>query len=122
MSAVREAHAVLHLAMETPAPQHKVVEAAIIRLGDALEAYEELDACALSWEWVFPELRGEADPDEAALQMAAGAAEVAAQDLVEAMAAHPWHGHDARPLAMAGITAGGDAGTEEEATIPGVGK
>jgi hypothetical protein len=97
---VREAHAVLHVAMEAPACE--VTEAAIVRLGDALETYAELDSRALSWEWVYPELIGEGDPDDAALRKAADEVDAVTDDLIKVMAAH--------------------CGTENEMTIPGVGK
>jgi hypothetical protein len=96
---VREAHAVLHVAMEAPACE--AVEAAIVSLGDALETYAELDSRAMSWEWAYPELTGEADPDDAALRKAADEVDAATDDLIRVMAAH--------------------CGTEDEMTIPGVG-
>jgi hypothetical protein len=83
---VREAHAVLHLAME--APGCEAVDVAKVALGDALETYQELDGNGLHWETVYPHLGDEADPDDTALRMAAEEAESAAEDLIKVMAAH----------------------------------
>jgi len=98
---VREAHAVLHLAMERP--DRGALADEVIKLADVLDAYAEISEGEIPAVWAFPDLRGE-------------------EDLVKAMAGHCGAGHDPRPLALAGITAGGDAGTESEMTIPGVGK
>jgi hypothetical protein len=117
---VREAHAVLHLAMEAPGRAKTATQ--IIALAGWLDAYAELDAGEVPGDWAFPELRDDADPDGEALRKAAREVEAAAGDLVKAMAAHCGQGHNARPLALAGITAGGDAGTASEMTIPGAGK
>jgi hypothetical protein len=84
---VREAHAVLHLAIEAPWAC-EAVQAAAVSLGDALETYAELDGNGLHWECVYPHLGDEADPDDTALRMAAEEAESAADDLIRVMAAH----------------------------------
>jgi hypothetical protein len=83
---VREGHAVLHVAMEGLACE--AVEAAMVALDDALDTYGELAARALHWSVIWPHLRGEADPDEAALRKAAEEIEAAAQDLIKVIAAH----------------------------------
>ena len=117
---VREAHAVLHLAMERP--DRGALADEVIKLADVLDAYAEISEGEIPAVWAFPDLRGEEDPDGEALRRVAERVEAAAEDLVKAMAGHCGAGHDPRPLALAGITAGGDAGTESEMTIPGVGK
>lgn len=97
---VREGHAVLHVAMEAPAAD--AVQAAMVSLGDALEIYALLDGNGLHWECVWPHLRDDADPDGAALRKAADEVGAATEDLIKVMAAQ--------------------SGTEDEMTIPGVGK
>jgi len=107
-AAVREAHAVLHLAME--APDRTKVADEVIALADVLDAYAEISEGEISAVWAFPDLRGEEDPGREALRRVAERVEAGAEALVSAMAAR------------CGITAGGDAGTEDEMAIPGVGK
>jgi hypothetical protein len=82
---VREGHAALHMAMDR-ADRAKVAPQ-IIALGDALSVYEDIDAYAFHWDAVWPHLRDEADPDEAALMMAAEDVKDAAGALIAAMAA-----------------------------------
>ena len=106
--AVREAHAVLHVAMARP--DRAALADEIITLADVLDAYAEIDEGEISPVWAFPDLRDEEDPDGEALRRVAERVEAAAEALVKAMAAH------------CGTTAGGDAGTESEMTIPGAGK
>lgn len=81
-------HAALHMAMETERPQHEAVEAAMVLLGDALDNYGELDARTLHWSVIWPHLRDEAHPDEAAMRKAAEEVEAATEGLIEALAAH----------------------------------
>jgi hypothetical protein len=104
------------------APGRAKAASEIIALAAWLGAYAELDGGEVPGDWAFPELRDDEDPDGEALRKAAREVEAAAGDLVKAMAAHCGTGHDDRPLALAGITSGGDAGTAREMTIPGVGK
>jgi hypothetical protein len=84
-AAVREAHAVLHMAAGVPSCDMVRLTAA---LADALEVYEGLDSDALHWEPIWPHLRDEADPEGEALAKAELEVEAAAEDLVKVMAAH----------------------------------
>lgn len=99
---IREAHAVLHVAIGTREPRHPAVEAAMVSLGEALEIRSGIDGGSLHWECAFPELRDEADPEGEAARKAADEVEAAAEDLIKVMAAY--------------------CGTEDEMTNPGVGK
>jgi hypothetical protein len=99
---LREAHAALHMATEMPEPRTWALDAAIDGLGDALGLYGEFVSDGLHWECAYPHLRDEADPDGEALRKAAEEVGAAAEDLIKVMAAH--------------------CGTENEMTIPGVGK
>jgi hypothetical protein len=103
---VPEAHALLHMVRELPGrPRNADVEGAIEALDYTLDTYRELDSSALSWEYVWPHLRDEVQ----ALAKAAEEVEAAADDLIRALA-----GHDAASLiSLAGITPGGDAGTQD---------
>jgi hypothetical protein len=89
---VREAHAVLHVAFAAQWPEGetalKAVVLAACDLSDALEVYRELDSDGLHWEYVYPHLLDQADPDEAALRKAAEEAEAMAEDLIKVIAAH----------------------------------
>jgi hypothetical protein len=96
-SVVREAHAVLHVAMERP--DRALLASEIITLADVLDAYAEIDEGEISPAWAFPDLRDEEDPGTEALRRAAERVEAAAEALVSKMAAH------------CGTTAGGDAGS-----------
>lgn len=83
---VREAHAVLHVAMEVP--DCKGIRSAMAALGDALDVYAGLDGDGLHWEQVYPELRYEAGTDgerDEALRKAAAEVDAAARDLAGAM-------------------------------------
>jgi hypothetical protein len=82
---VHEGHAALHMAMDR-ADRSKVAPE-IIALGDALTVYEDIDSFAFHWEAVWPHLRDEADPDEAALLKAAEEVESATGALIAAMRA-----------------------------------
>jgi hypothetical protein len=82
---VHEGHAALHMAMDR-ADRAKVAPQ-IIALGDALSVYEDIDAYAFHWDAVWPHLRDEIDPDEAALMMAAEDIGDATGALITAMAA-----------------------------------
>jgi hypothetical protein len=82
---VREGHAALHMAMDR-ADRAKVAPQ-IIALGDALSVYEDIDNFAFHWDAVWPHLRDEADPDEAALRKAAEEVASAAEILIAALAA-----------------------------------
>jgi hypothetical protein len=82
---VREGHAALHMAMDRL--DRAKVAPQIIALGDALSVYEDIDACAFHWDAVWPHLRDEADPDEAALMKAAEDIEDATGALIAAMSA-----------------------------------
>ena len=103
---VGEAHAALHLAVAAEWPQERVAReklfSAVVSLGCALDTYSELDSRALHWEVACPHLRDEADPEEEAARKAAEEVTAAAEDLIRIMAAN--------------------CGTEDEMTIPGVGK
>jgi hypothetical protein len=94
------------MARELPGrPRNADVEGAIEALDYTLDTYRELDSSALSWEYVWPHLRDEVQ----ALTKAAEEVEAAADDLIRALA-----GHDAASLiSLAGITPGGDAGTQD---------
>lgn len=82
---VREGHAALHVAMDR-ADRAKVAPQ-IIALGDALSVYEDIDNFAFHWDAVWPHLRDEADPDEAALMKAAEDIEDATGALIAGMCA-----------------------------------
>lgn len=82
---VRDGHATLHVAMDRTDRARLTPE--IIALGDALSVCEDIDAYAFHWEAVWPHLRDEDDPDEAALMKAAEDVESAAGALIAAMAA-----------------------------------
>jgi len=103
---VQQAHAALHMAGAVRLPRDKTdreaLFSAVVILGDALEAYAELDSRALHWEVAYPHLRDEADPEDEATRKAAEEVTSAAEDLIRIMAAN--------------------CGTEGETTIPGVGK
>jgi hypothetical protein len=103
---VRQAHAALHMAGGVGLPRDKadreLLFSAVVILGDALEAYAGLDSRALHWEVACPHLRDEAGPEDEAARKAAEEVASAAEDLIKVMAAK--------------------CGTEDETTIPGVGK
>jgi hypothetical protein len=82
---VHDGHAALHMAMDR-ADRAKVAPQ-IIALGDALSVYEDIDSYAFHWDAVWPHLRDEADPQEAALTMAAEDIKDAASTLIAALAA-----------------------------------
>jgi hypothetical protein len=82
---VHEGHAALHVAMDR-ADRSKVARQ-IIALGDALSVYEDIDNYAFHWDAVWPHLRDEADPQEAALTKAAEDIKDAASTLIAALAA-----------------------------------
>ena len=79
---IPECHALLHIALELPAPVPADVKAGTAALGDTLEILAAVNSGTLQWDWVWP---GERDED-AALAVASEEVAAAADYLIAALA------------------------------------